>query len=107
MHIGVLQALGNDPKKKTPIFVTDVVLKGLTDLEPRVQLMVFFDKKLETQMMFAREVTRTTDIEYSAGEASKHARFTAKEEWEVSGQVRARLAYHPYKGFFSDEGSPL
>jgi len=107
MHIGVSQALGNDPNKKTPIFLTDVVVKGITDLEPRVQLLVFFDKKLETQMMFARAVTRTTDIEYAPGETSKQARFTAKEEWEVSGQVRARLAYHPNKGFFSDEESFL
>jgi len=107
MHIGVSQAIGNDTSKKTPIFMTDVFTKGLTDLEPRVQLLVFFDKELETQMMFTRAVTRATEIEYAPGETSKHARFNAEEEWEVSGQVRARLAYHPNKGFFSDEESFL
>jgi len=102
IHIGVSQAL-NDPRKKAPIFITSVLLKGLADLEPRVQLLVFFDKKLESQMMFSRAVTRTTEVEFTDGAIYQHARYTAKEEWEVSGEVRARLAYHPSKGFFDDE----
>jgi len=106
MHIGVQQALGGDPRNKTAIFVTKVVVKGETELQPRAKVIVFFDQRLETRMMFSRSVSRSAEIEYTGGVISQTAVYTGNEEWEVSKDRRPRLAYHPDKGFYPDE-APL
>jgi len=102
MHIGVMQALGNDDTKKVPIYLSKVTVKGQSELEPRNQVLVFFDRKLESQMMFERDVSRATEIDFPGGTVFRDAFYNADEEWEVDGVRRPRLAYHPTKGFYPD-----
>jgi len=105
MHIGVEQALNGGAM--SPIFVTKVVVTGRTTLSPRIQVLVFFDQNLQSKMMFSRSVSRTVEIEYTAGQTSHSAFYNGNEEWEINGLHRPRLAYHPDKGFIQDDAEPL
>jgi hypothetical protein len=79
VHVAVSSLLGGTFK---PIFVTpENVVRGIVDLEPINNIMVWFDNELTTSMMFEHAVSRNEELEYEGSTFSHSIKYSLEGGW--------------------------
>jgi hypothetical protein len=79
IHVGVSALIGGTYK---PIFVTpENVVQGVVDLEPINTILVWFDSKVTTSMMFEHTVSRDKELTYEGDTLGHAVKYTLKSGW--------------------------